>query len=318
MNSNILSNVVSSQIALHAKTGGVVPEVASRAHVESIRPVIREVLSQGNLSIYDVRAIAVCNRPGLIGCLSVGVSAAKALAISLKVPLIGIHHLEGHLLSPLASGHIVEFPHIALLVSGGHTELILVRSVGTYEVIGQTIDDAAGEAFDKSARLLGFSYPGGRDLSELAESGDPLRYRLPQGLEGRDTFDFSFSGLKTAVRRLIETEGETLDRSDAAASIQYSIVSVLVSRAISAAERFEVNTVTLSGGVASNQSLRKLLAEKCSQRGLSFIPALYELCMDNAAMIGIAAAFRLGNGEESSLDLDCYANSLLPIAERST
>ncbi len=317
VNGEILSNVISSQIDLHAMTGGVVPEVASRAHVESIRPVISQAIQEAGLTIQDIAAIGVCNRPGLIGCLSVGVSAAKALSVALKTPFIGIHHLEGHLLSPFAAGSEFKFPHLALLVSGGHTELVLVRATGDYQLVGQTIDDAAGEAFDKSARLLGIQYPGGRMLSELAEGGDSERYRLPMGLIGRDTFDFSFSGLKTAVRRLLEIEGDSLDRNSAAASIQHGIVSVLVKKTVSAAEKFEVETVTLSGGVAANLSLRQTLKEACSKRGISFVPAPAALCTDNAAMIAIAASFRLAKGERSSsgFDLDCFANAPLPILE---
>ncbi len=315
VNGEIRSNVISSQIALHAKTGGVVPEVASRAHVETIRPVISQAILEAGLTIQEIAAIAVCNRPGLIGCLSVGVSAAKALSVSLTTPFIGIHHLEGHLLSPLASGTEIKFPHLALLVSGGHTELVLLRAIGDYQLIGQTIDDAAGEAFDKSARLLGIPYPGGRILSELAEQGDSERYRLPTGLEGKDTFDFSFSGLKTAVRRLVEVEGSSLDRNSAAASIQRAIVSVLVKRTVNAAEKVEIETITLSGGVAANLCLRQSLGEACNKRGISFVPALNELCTDNAAMIAIPASFRLTKGELSDFDLDCFANAPLPTLE---
>ncbi|HJP84070.1 MAG TPA: tRNA (adenosine(37)-N6)-threonylcarbamoyltransferase complex transferase subunit TsaD, partial [Fimbriimonadaceae bacterium] len=203
---SIRSNVVSSQVALHQKWGGVVPEAAARAHVESILPVVEEALLQAQIQLESVGAIAVTNRPGLVGALSVGVTAAKALAFAFSIPLIGIHHLEGHLCSVLAERSDLPFPHMCLIVSGGHTELVNVRELGDYEIIGHTLDDAAGEAFDKGARLLGLGYPGGVAIQQAAMDGNPSRYPLPKGLGG-ETVDFSFSGLKTAMLRLVQTEG---------------------------------------------------------------------------------------------------------------
>ena len=320
----VLSNVVSSQVELHRKWGGIVPEAAARAHVEAILPAIEEALlplapmnggerGLGGEGLRAVQAIAVTNRPGLIGALSVGVTAAKALAFALEIPLIGIHHIEGHILSPYAQLRDFDdppsLPHGCLVVSGGHTELVKVSAIGTYEILGETIDDAAGEAFDKAARLLGLGYPGGAAIQRLAERGQP-RYALPKGLSGH-TLDFSFSGFKTAVMRLVEREAEALDPSDAAASIQETIAGVLTERALRAAEDYDLACLTLVGGVAANKRLRELLAEGCRKRGIKFVTPPFELCTDNAAMIGIAAAFRLARGEKNDMDLDCFPNAEL-------
>lgn len=308
--SGVRSNIVSSQIDLHAKWGGVVPEAAARAHVEAILPVIEEALSAASVSLKDIRAIAVTNRPGLIAALSVGLTAAKAMAASLSVPLLGIHHLEGHLLSVLAVRPDMPFPHAALIVSGGHTELVLVSAPGEYKIVGQTLDDAAGEAFDKGARLLGLGYPGGRAIQEQARLGNPKRYSLPKGLSG-DTYDFSFSGLKTAMLRLVEAEGDAISVPDAAASLQETIVSVLSTRAIRAATNLGVRALTLVGGVAANEALRNRLAAACEREDLLFVSPPFEMCTDNAAMIGLAASFRLARGERNGWDLDCIASSAL-------
>lgn len=322
----IVSNVVSSQAELHRKWGGIVPEAAARAHVEAILPVIEEAVaplseSRGKgfspnpewngMGREGIEAVAVTNRPGLVGALSVGLSAAKALAFAWKVPLVGIHHLEGHILSPLAVRPDLRFPHLSLVVSGGHTELVEVRAAGEHRIVGQTRDDAAGEAFDKGARLLGLGYPGGRAIQEAAIGGDPRRYKLPQGLAG-ETSDFSFSGLKTAIRRLVEAEADSLCITDAAASIQEAIASVLAERAVRAAERSGFKALTLVGGVAANTSLREKLAIECSRLGIDFVVPPVELCTDNAAMIGIAASFRLYRGERDGWELDVYANAALP------
>lgn len=307
----ILSNVVSSQAALHAKWGGVVPEAAARAHVEAILPVISEALTGASSSLAEVDAIAVTNRPGLVGALSVGVTAAKALAFSLDKPLLGIHHLEGHLMSPLATDPSLPFPHLCLIVSGGHTELVRVDAWGQTTILGQTIDDAAGEAFDKSARLLGLGYPGGFAIQEAAKTGDPARYKLPKGLSG-DTLNFSFSGLKTAVLRLVEKEGANLSIADAAASVQEAIASVLAERAVRAAEAFGAEVLTLAGGVAANARLRELLNRESNQAGIRLVTPPVELCTDNAAMIGLAAAVRFGRGERDDLSLEALPNAPLP------
>jgi N6-L-threonylcarbamoyladenine synthase len=258
----------------------------------------------------DLRAIATTNRPGLVGALSVGVTAAKALAFGLKLPLIGIHHLEGHLLSTLALEDPPPFPNTCLIVSGGHTELVEVKEPGSYRVVGQTRDDAAGEAFDKGARLLGLGYPGGLGIQNAAKSGNPSRYALPKGLSG-DTIDFSFSGLKTAVLRLTEKEGANLNIEDAAASLQEAIVSVLAERAIRAMDQLNSRALTLVGGVAANLALRNRLTQACERNEYRFYAPPIELCTDNAAMIGIAASTRLARGERDDFSLDVFPNAEL-------
>jgi len=307
----VLSNVVATQIEMHKKWGGVVPEAAARAHVEAFIPAIDEALSIARVTLDQIGAIAVTNRPGLVGALSVGVSAAKALALRQGVPLIGIHHLEGHLLSTLAVDPNFPTPYIALIVSGGHTEIVLVKAVGAYELVGETIDDAAGEAFDKGARLMGLGYPGGRAIQEQAKFGNPKRYSLPKGLQG-DTIDFSFSGVKTAMLRLVEKEGENLSIPDAAASLQHAIVTVLVERALRAADRYGAKGLALVGGVAANESLREGLRETCSRHGIGFVTPPIDLCTDNAAMIGLAASHRLAAGQADGYDLDVHPNAPLP------
>ena len=310
---SVLSNVISSQIELHKKWGGVVPEAAARAHVEAVLPVITETLEVANTELGGIAGIAVTNRPGLIGALSVGVCAAKALSFSLGLPLIGIHHLEGHVLSPLALSGDLPWPHLCLVVSGGHTEIVEVQSPGKYLVLGQTLDDAAGEAFDKSARLLGFGYPGGRAIQDHSIGGDPKRYKLPRGLHG-DTRDFSFSGLKTAVLRLVEAEGSAINITDACASIQEAIISVLSLRLLATAESTRAKAVTLVGGVAANRALRDRIEAGCDLLGIPFFPAPIDLCTDNAAMIALAGSIRLARGERDGWDMDAAATADLPNA----
>jgi N6-L-threonylcarbamoyladenine synthase len=308
---DIRSNIVASQIALHRQWGGVVPEAAARAHVESVVPVLETALAEAGMSSSELKGVAVTNRPGLVGALNVGVTAAKTLAWLHALPICAVHHIEGHLLSAFIEHRELPLPTLALVVSGGHTELVLVRAFGHYEVLGGTLDDAAGEAFDKSARLLGLGYPGGRAIQERAVGGNRERYRLPQGLEG-DTRNFSFSGLKTAVMRLVAHEGDALDLSDAAASLQHAIVSVLADRAARAAEELDVRSVALVGGVAANQALRDRLAMRCDRLGVPLAAPALEYCTDNAAMIAFAGAFRLGLGEDDGLEFDVHSNDELP------
>ncbi len=302
---DVLSNIVSSQAQLHKRWGGIVPEAAARKHTEAFLPVLEQALDEARVTMDDIGGVGVTNRPGLIGALSVGVSAAKALAFARGLPFVGVHHLEAHVLSPLLEED-VPFPHVCLLVSGGHTELFFVRSPGVYEYLGGTLDDAAGEAFDKSARALGLPYPGGPAIQKAAEGGDPERYPLPRGLED-PTMEFSFSGLKTAVLRLVQREGDRLDVASAAASFQSVVASVLTDRALYACSVVGVSHLTVVGGVAANRALRERLLQHGEEERVSVtIPSL-RLCTDNAAMIAHVASWHLASGERAGYDLETLA-----------
>jgi N6-L-threonylcarbamoyladenine synthase len=306
----VLSNVIASQAEMHERWGGVVPEAAARAHVQSVIPVIDEALLNSGLSLEDIGGIAVTNRPGLIGALSVGVTVAKALAFKLQIPLIGIDHLEGHLLAFLGLGVQPVFPMVSLLVSGGHSELVLIRGCGDYELLGQTRDDAAGEAFDKGARLLGLGYPGGRQIQEHAKLGNPNRYSLPRGL-AKERYEMSFSGLKTAVLRLVEQEGNAISVPDAAASLQQAVCDALLRRLEHAIEDYQPASLGLCGGVAANSQLRSMVEQLGEQNGIAVMIPPFELCTDNAAMIGLAAQCHPIEDWEVGLELEPSPRSLL-------
>jgi N6-L-threonylcarbamoyladenine synthase len=314
----ILSSVVASQIDIHAQFGGVFPEVASRQHIKTIYPVIDEALQQAHLTLGDLDAIAVTRGPGLPGSLVVGMNAAKGLALGRGLPLIGVSHLEGHLYSAWLFKTDTnppdepKFPLVALIVSGGHTELVLMYGHLQYQHLGATLDDAAGEAFDKVARLLGLEYPGGPSIQNASVEGNPLAYNFPRSwLE--DSFDFSFSGLKTAVMRevrQIDTSRKPLPVADLAASFQAAVVDVLVTKTIKAAKEYSANNILVAGGVSANRALRHLMQVRANCP--LHIPPIW-LCTDNAAMIAGAAFFRFIQGQRDQLDMDVLPN--WPLSE---
>ncbi len=291
----LLAHAVHTQVAMHAEYGGVVPELASRDHIRRVIPLTRVVLAEAGLELADLDAIAYTQGPGLAGALLVGAGFANALALALDIPTMGVHHLEGHLLSPLLATPRPDFPFVALLVSGGHTQLMRVDGVGRYELLGETVDDAAGEAFDKTAQLLGLGYPGGPALARLAEGGDPYRFKLPRPMLHSGDLDFSFSGLKTAVLTLARREGETA-RVDIAAGFQAAAVDVLAGKSLRALRETGLLTLVVAGGVGANRALRARLDAEAKQHGYAvFYPPL-ELCTDNGAMIAYAGALRLAHG----------------------
>ncbi len=305
----VLSNVVSSQIDIHKKYGGVVPELASREHLRNIMPIIRESLAAASVSLKDIGLIAVTYAPGLIGALLVGVSVAKAIAYAQDIPFIGVHHGEGHILAAHIEYPGIGYPYVALLVSGGHTALYHVKGLGEYRLLGQTRDDAAGEAYDKVAKLLGLEYPGGPVLDRLAREGNAGTVTFPRGLLAG--YDFSFSGLKTAVRNhvalfLSKDKGmdPALNIKDVAASFQTAVVETLVEKTVLAALETGVDKIVIAGGVAANSSLRKRMDEEAAKKGISLRLPGMGLCIDNAAMIALAGYLRFKRGERSSLDLN--------------
>lgn len=307
----ILSNIISSQADLHAITGGVVPEVAARRHVEQINPVIALALADAGVGFEDLDAIAVANRPGLLGALMVGVSAAKALAYSLKIPLLGIHHIEAHIYASFLIDPSIPFPIICLVASGGHSEIFLMRDHADYDILGRTRDDAAGEAFDKSARLLGLAYPGGVQIDNLAKTGNRKAIAFPRAWLDSTSLDFSFSGLKTAVRNAVRQGLDAHPIEDWCASVQEAIVDVLVGKTIRAAKEHGVPTVAAAGGVSANSRLQQALSEACAQAGLRFIAPPPVLCTDNAAMIACAAYYHLQAGLIDGLEIDVLASERL-------
>ena len=310
----IRSNLLSSQTDLHARFGGVVPELASRAHLVSLNILMAQALDEAGVSYGDLDAIAVTIGPGLIGALLVGVSAAKALAASLDIALIGVNHLEGHVEAAFLERPDLATPLIALIVSGGHTMIARVPRRGRYEILGQTIDDAAGEAFDKIARYIGLGFPGGPEIDRLARSGDPKAYAFPRAKMNDDDLDFSYSGLKTAVIRWIrerQDAGEDIDAADLAASFQEAVVDVQVAKTLRAAEQHGINTIVIAGGVAANSRLRARMRDEGEERGIDVVTPTALLCTDNAAMIAVAGARRLANGERTPLDVSASPNLAL-------
>ncbi|MCZ4069205.1 tRNA (adenosine(37)-N6)-threonylcarbamoyltransferase complex transferase subunit TsaD [Microbacterium sp. H37-C3] len=319
----LLSNTIASSMAEHARYGGVVPEVAARAHLEALQPAIEAAVAEAGVSLQELDAVAVTSGPGLAGALMVGVGAAKALAVSLGKPLYAVNHLVGHIAADILTGDDVEYPTVALLVSGGHTSLLLVRDlVSDVEMLGETMDDAAGEAFDKIARILGLPYPGGPEIDRAAASGDPDAIRFPRGLSrasdlAAHRYDFSFSGLKTAVARWIEQReaaGETVPVADVAASFREAVVDVLVTKALDACAQHGVPRLLLGGGVIANRRLREVALERAAAAGVAVrIPPL-SLCTDNGAMIAALAAELISSGAEPST-LSFGADSTLPVTE---
>jgi N6-L-threonylcarbamoyladenine synthase len=313
----VRSNVIASQADMHARYGGVIPELASRQHVERLLPVIEESLEEAGLSYDDLDALAVTNRPGLLGALLVGVSAAKALAYARQLPLLAVHHLEGHVYSNfLAAPDLVEaFPLLVLIVSGGHTQIVRMDGHGQYTLLGSTRDDAAGEAFDKGARLLGLPYPGGPNVARMAETGDPKRVPFPRAFMG-DSLDFSFSGLKTAIRTFTLRDAGQTPLPDVAAGFQAAIVEVLVEKMRRAARRTGIRTLCVAGGVAANNSLQARMRAMAEAEGLRLVVPAPILSTDNAAMIAAAGTYRLLTRGPDGLDFDTYATEPLarPIA----
>lgn len=307
----VLSNVIFSQIDLHTLYGGVVPEIASRKHIEKINPVIEEALEKAGMTWKDLSAVGVTYGPGLVGALLVGVAEAKAISYAAGLPLVGVHHIEGHISANYIENKELEPPFLCLVVSGGHTHLTLVKAYGEYEVIGRTHDDAAGEAYDKVARAIGLGYPGGPKIDKLAKEGNPQAIQFPRANIEGSPYDFSFSGLKSAVLNYLnqaQMRGEEVNRADIAASFQQAVVDVLVNKTITAAKEYGINKVALAGGVASNSAIRAGMEAACAKEGFAFFRPSPGYCTDNAAMIGVAAYYEYMRGVRHGLDLNAVPN----------
>ena len=303
----VLSNIISSQIEIHKLYGGVVPEIASRKHIEKVIQVVDEALKEASLTMDEIDAVAVTYGPGLVGALLVGVSAAKSIAFAHNKPLIGVHHIEGHISANYIENEELEPPFLCLVVSGGHTNLVIVKDYGEYEVLGKTRDDAAGEAFDKVARAIGLGYPGGPKIQKISEEGNKDAIAFPRAKVADNPFDFSFSGLKSSVLNYInscEMKGEEINKADIAASFQEAVVDVLVSHTIEGAKQLGFKKIAMAGGVASNTVLREEMKEACERRGFKFYHPSPILCTDNAAMIGAAAYYDYKKGLISDLTLN--------------
>lgn len=313
----VLSNIISSQIELHKLYGGVVPEIASRKHIERINQVIEEALRTAKVTLDDIDAIGVTYGPGLVGALLVGVAEAKAISYARGIPLVGVHHIEGHISANFIENRELEPPFPCLVVSGGHTHLVVVEDYGKYRILGRTRDDAAGEAFDKVARAIGLGYPGGPKIDRVSKEGNAQAILFPRAHVADAPYDFSFSGLKSAVLNYLngcKMKGEEISQADVAASFQKAVVDVLVEHAMMAVEEHGFDKFAIAGGVASNSALRSAMKQACEKRGIQFYYPSPILCTDNAAMIGTAAYYEFVNGVQSGWDLNAVPN--LKLGER--
>ena len=314
---DVRSNVISSQIALHTLYGGVVPEIASRKHIEKINQVIEQALSDASVTLDDIDAIGVTYGPGLVGALLVGVAEAKAISYAKNIPLVGVHHIEGHISANYIENKELEPPFLCLVVSGGHTHLVKVLDYGKYEILGRTRDDAAGEAFDKVARAIGLGYPGGPKIEKVSHEGNPHAMEFPRAKIEDGPYDFSFSGLKSAVLNYINgcnMKGIEVVQADVAASFQKAVTDVLVGNAMKAIDEFKMDKFAIAGGVASNGKLREAMREACEKKGVKFYHPSPIFCTDNAAMIGAAAYYDFLAGKRDGLDLNAVPN--LKLGER--
>ena len=313
----VLSNIISSQIAIHTLYGGVVPEIASRKHIEKINQVVEAALKEADVTLDDIDAIGVTYGPGLVGALLVGVAEAKAIAYAKKKPLVGVHHIEGHVSANYIEHPDLEPPFLCEIISGGHTHLVIVKDYGSFEILGRTRDDAAGEAFDKVARAIGLGYPGGPKIDKLAKDGNPHAIDFPRAHMEDAPYDFSFSGVKSAVLNHLNKcrmTGEPIVEADIAASFQQAVVDVLVDNAIRAAKDYHMDRLAIAGGVASNGALRAAMEASCEKEGIRFYRPSPIFCTDNAAMIGVAAYYEYQKGTRHGWDLNAVPN--LKLGER--
>jgi len=313
----VLSNIISSQIAIHTLYGGVVPEIASRKHIEKINQVVEAALKEADVTLDDIDAIGVTYGPGLVGALLVGVAEAKAIAYAKKKPLVGVHHIEGHVSANYIEHPDLEPPFLCEIISGGHTHLVIVKDYGSFEILGRTRDDAAGEAFDKVARAIGLGYPGGPKIDKLAKEGNPHAIDFPRAHMEDAPYDFSFSGVKSAVLNHLNKcrmTGEPIVEADIAASFQQAVVDVLVDNAIRAAKDYHMDRLAIAGGVASNGALRAAMEAACEKEGIRFYRPFPIFCTDNAAMIGVAAYYEYQKGTRHGWDLNAVPN--LKLGER--
>lgn len=313
----VRSNIISSQIALHTLYGGVVPEIASRKHIEKINQVIEQAVLEADTSLDEIDAIGVTYGPGLVGALLVGVAEAKAISYAKKIPLVGVHHIEGHICANYIENQDLKPPFLCLVVSGGHTHLVRVADYGTYEILGKTRDDAAGEAFDKVARAIGLGYPGGPKIEKVAREGDPHAVEFPRAKIADGPYDFSFSGLKSAVLNYLnncQMKGIPVIQADIAASFQNAVTDVLIGNAVKAIKEFGADKFAIAGGVASNGTLREGMRDACEKCGAKFYHPSPVYCTDNAAMIGVAAYYEFLSGRRDGLDLNAVPN--LKLGER--